>query len=123
MPPLLSLVQRNVFAINASSAFPAIVHKWARLASPLHSIRTSVPSAPLWQKTFKPFVPFVSLWSSCTQLRLINLAVNRSIGQQLVMRAAFGDAPLVQHEDLVCAQDAGDALRNDERRAGGRQLC
>ncbi len=46
------------------------------------------------------------------QLQVIDLAVRSVERQQLVVCAAFDDAPLVQHQDLIGMQDGGETLRD-----------
>jgi hypothetical protein len=35
--------------------------------------------------------------------------------QELGVRSAFDDAPFVHDEDLVCLEDCGEAVRDDDR--------
>ena len=45
--------------------------------------------------------------------------VEAAAGEQLLMPAALGDAPVVQDDDLVGVDDGREPVRDDERRASG----
>ena len=51
------------------------------------------------------------------QLLLVQLGVEPLLTDQLVVRAAFDDAPFVEDEDDVGVAHGGDPVRDDDRRA------
>ena len=52
--------------------------------------------------------------ASVPQLRVVNLAINRAVGQQFAVRALGGDLAVIQHQDLVGVEHGADALGDDE---------
>ena len=55
------------------------------------------------------------------ELLLVQPRVQAALGEQLVVRAAFGDAAPVDHEDHVGLQDGGEAVRDGDGRAALHQ--
>src|SRR5262249_36590229 len=49
------------------------------------------------------------------------LAVASALGEQLLVRAALDDLAALEHQNLNCAADGREAVRNDERRAAAAQ--
>ena len=54
-------------------------------------------------------------------LRAHQLPVGAAKLHQVAMRAAFDDAAVVEHQDAVGIDDAGEPVRQDQRRAPGHQ--
>ena len=56
------------------------------------------------------------------QLEVVDAAVEPLVRQQLVMRAAFDDASVIEHKDTVGALERQQALGDDKRCAVAHQL-
>src|SRR3989337_329922 len=48
-------------------------------------------------------------------LQLVELRVDATAGQQLLVPSLLHDMPLVQHDDAVHVLDRGEAVRDDDR--------
>ncbi len=62
-----------------------------------------------------------SVWFDCDKLLLIQIPVNPLPGQQLEVRAALHNLPVIHHQDQIRVLDRAQPVRDNDGRPAGEQ--